>query len=1696
MDFRLQLRSFVTILAGGTVSFTRTNFTNYHTSHAEQSAVVFNAVACKVSANCGSFTYVGGRVRLLNNGFELYDPPRLSPFLWLGALSKVEIESVAFEFNVVASADYSTALLYLMDFKTLTINYCSFSNNYLLGSLIKLESNVLYTDKTQLGRMHIAFDSNTFTRNFATISVINMKMKGDVLNLHFSDLEFYGNAVLQGSIIELSATSEDYYLAAHETYSYTSAGVFITPARFFQMSSNSFTNQCPFEALISVSRYVNIGFYDVAFVNNTESRDCKDLVLDQFHENEEVYAKLDRDFAKEVTCSAMVRLADTNGNELHTLELRSNVCISGGTGIQLIRETETIPFELTASLSDVEASENKASSSSGMVLIVGQQFQVSAANVWVHNNQHDSSGVIYLDSRSQLHLVDFICEDNISDSGTCLYAEGSALVSVSNSTFRGNTAFNNGGAIYFEAGKGYESHLTITDSLFQNNAAQYGGAVSLSSTGSGSPISFSMRGSKFISNNADFEGSAVHVGERVTFQEAEVAECVLEGNNSPMGAVALKHRQGDFYLRNTRLQGNTGNYCSGICIETHDSASVNLNTVLFLDSKEGPALAKLNARIVSSFVTNKCSFQGGTSSFVSMEGGQWTDSQSSMQGLKFTAVVLTQQASADLRGTKISGITIDGSGAAIHLMSQSHLQSHLCEFQHNSATGNGGAVAVEQKSTIQLTQCLFSNNSAVGSGAALFLQNIIESTATDCVFRTNQKVDEGVINLNSAGLLLNRCIFEDNTGNMPGIVLILSALHVTDSLFCNQTGIYSPFLYAVVESTAIIINTVFTKGKGLVSAVCYSSSSEVSFEQCNITEVRESGVLLYIEANSHATINKMQVEGLSVLVQAVNSALDISYLHLSQFSEIAVSGTQLTSLSISDSTFLSGLAGALGCTNCLSVQLSASSFLHCTTFEDSLVMLRGTHKSLATVSDCHFSNNTGDEGVAIWAMNIIMDIKDCNFERNQAESSGGALLLDCSVGYSCQYNISNSRFENNTAEDKGGAIAWTSSKPSVKDTDFIFNSAPYGADIASFPITLSLELSHSRLLSTTIPDMAPGQTAKVFIVAELIDHYGHLVTTDDSSIAELTVDDPTKFTLSGQTKVVAAQGRYNITGFTLLGKPGSKAAVILSSSAIPEPHNPSIPLFITLRACVHGESSSADSCLVCGAGTYSFDPTRPCQNCPQHATCIGRTGVLPESGYWRPELLQAAVVECPRAASCLGGDPWNNGTLNYQGYCAEGYKGTLCQSCDNGFSRAGENQCARCPSRDINIIRIVFVTIGVVLFNAYLVYGALASAIKPKAVHSIYLKILVNYFQLVFLVTEFRLNWPGPVLKLLDAQNSTGGVTRQLYSIDCFLAENADSSEIFFQKQVFLALLPLGMVMAVVLFWTVRASIAWKVEFMRREMTASIVIAFFFIHPTLTISLFSMFSCTQVSEGKYWLTKDMALPCWDSRHLQYVYLVGIPAVVVWVFGVPLICLAILYKYRRQQDEVWIKMRYGFLITGYQRKTYYWEFIILFRKIGVICCSVFITNAIPIQALAVQLVLLLSFFLQYSVNPYFSNELNTMEVRAILVADVTIYCGLFYLTDQLSALGSWIFFACIVGVNALFLAYWAAIFLGYLTRLAINVVPVLGRLLRMNTLQVDEYMEEFIKNSTRKSSNINLTNAKEAYKRMLCTRLQQRLRHHR
>ena len=96
----------------------------------------------------------------------------------------------------------------------------------------------------------------------------------------------------------------------------------------------------------------------------------------------------------------------------------------------------------------------------------------------------------------------------------------------------------------------------------------------------------------------------------------------------------------------------------------------------------------------------------------------------------------------------------------------------------------------------------------------------------------------------------------------------------------------------------------------------------------------------------------------------------------------------------------------------------------------------------------------------------------------------------------------------------------------------------------------------------------------------------------------------------------------------------------------------------------------------------------------------------------------------------------------------------------------------------------------------------------------------------------------------------------------------------------------------------------------------------------------------------------------------------------------------------------MKPKYGFLYNGYRHRLYYWESVIMFRKVAMIFITVFLSSLGRIvQALSV--ILLLIFYLFYAIRkkPYTTRRLNELEIISLLTSSTTIYCGVFFLSSR-------------------------------------------------------------------------------------------------
>ena len=88
---------------------------------------------------------------------------------------------------------------------------------------------------------------------------------------------------------------------------------------------------------------------------------------------------------------------------------------------------------------------------------------------------------------------------------------------------------------------------------------------------------------------------------------------------------------------------------------------------------------------------------------------------------------------------------------------------------------------------------------------------------------------------------------------------------------------------------------------------------------------------------------------------------------------------------------------------------------------------------------------------------------------------------------------------------------------------------------------------------------------------------------------------------------------------------------------------------------------------------------------------------------------------------------------------------------------------------------------------------------------------------------------------------------------------------------------------------------------------------------------------------------NLDIRCWHSEHSFYTVNVAVPGLILWGLFAPGFVLLFILKYRKNLQEKAMITRFGFLLLGYKSDLYYWEFIIIYRKIVIVLISVFLST---------------------------------------------------------------------------------------------------------------------------------------------------------
>jgi hypothetical protein len=106
------------------------------------------------------------------------------------------------------------------------------------------------------------------------------------------------------------------------------------------------------------------------------------------------------------------------------------------------------------------------------------------------------------------------------------------------------------------------------------------------------------------------------------------------------------------------------------------------------------------------------------------------------------------------------------------------------------------------------------------------------------------------------------------------------------------------------------------------------------------------------------------------------------------------------------------------------------------------------------------------------------------------------------------------------------------------------------------------------------------------------------------------------------------------------------------------------------------------------------------------------------------------------------------------------------------------------------------------------------------------------------------------------------------------------------------------------------------------------------------IVLLITYSCYNVDE-EYRIYDYLSIKCYYGSYYVFAFGVAIPGIVLWGFGIPTFAFILLAREKDKLNKLETKEKFGFLYRGYKKQFFYWESIIMYRKIILIFISVFI-----------------------------------------------------------------------------------------------------------------------------------------------------------
>ena len=749
-----------------------------------------------------------------------------------------------------------------------------------------------------------------------------------------------------------------------------------------------------------------------------------------------------------------------------------------------------------------------------------------------------------------------------------------------------------------------------------------------------------------------------------------------------------------------------------------------------------------------------------------------------------------------------------------------------------------------------------------------------------------------------------------------------------------------------------------------------------------------------------------------------------------------------------------------------------------------------------------FTLNKANQGGAVFVDNVhVLKVNNTEFYYNKAlislaqqnagiRAQGGAIFFNGIANNATFTDIDTTYYANKAQIGGGVYLSPLTLTYNSLDSSFVSNSMLYyGQNIAgpvyriSFPpVDMNSSIYNSSILSSSVSHIQSGNEYSSCLAKIIgIDKYNNIALNTIENFAQQVNFTEVKSQSTAKIDISTDEGAICLSRFVKTGLPISGNTAFTVSFQRYDGKTDQLNLALSFRDCQIGEKLTPDfQCQTCPNGTYSLVKNFAyiidnCKDCSGlDFNCQDGGIYTPKEGFWRYSNLSSSFLSCPKSLNCLGGDLVYNDSnpndnilkifgdnpqfgaeaISEVGYCQVGYKGILCNECDSGYGKVNAYTCLPCKS-DGYVAWVVFQ----ILFKLIILFASLHISLKTSI--GLYMediseldvtltnliKIMLNHIQMLivlFTFIDFSQIYNNIISFVLGVNTNLG----ESFNVECLLKTGGwDLSPLYFEFWItVLYLFPI----CFVCFFYVRMIHRMSEKKYNKTMSfwllylSCILIVLqlsYFDIINVTLKLFPCFNVSDNYDPENRLVFDYSIGCDDRNQIIVKYAAGLPIVLLFGLGFPLILLAILK--RKQKNETLHNdeslLAFGFFFYIYEESFFFWDILQLLRKFSMTLIQILLASSLLVQSFASLEVLLIVVFaflcLQLKLRPYLKptfDIVNKLERTSLVALAFTFYFALYHtgleLDQQPLFNADLTLFLLSLLINIFFLVYWSYIFL--------------------------------------------------------------------